>query len=189
MWGGTESVSGPGSSVEATEEIIKKLPMLIKSLHIKTVLDAPCGDFNWMKLVNLDIEQYFGVDIVSELIEKNNHYYSNHQRKFLYLDITSDPLPAVDLIICRDCLVHFSFQNIWQTLNNFKRSSSKYLLTTTFTEHPTNKDIKTGDWRHLNLQKEPFNFPKPLYIIKEKPYADKSLALWWLDSLKFKGSE
>lgn len=180
MWGGTESVSGPGSSLSLTKGIIKELPKLIDYFNIKSILDAPCGDFHWMQQVKMNIQEYIGVDIVPELIEKNNRYYSNKQRKFLNLDILADLLPTVDLIICRDCLVHFSFQDIWQTLKNFQKSGSKYLLTTTFTDYPVNKDINTGDWRHLNFAKDPFNFPEPLYIIKEMPYADKSLALWEL---------
>jgi hypothetical protein len=27
-------------------------------------------------------------------------------------DLTAGPLPAADAIFCRDCLVHFSFENI-----------------------------------------------------------------------------
>lgn len=183
LWGDYESVSGPGSRVDATLEIARALPELIERFEIETVLDAACGDFNWMGHLNLEIERYIGVDIVPELIEKNANRYTNEQRMFKCLDISSDVLPAVDLIICRDCLVHLSFELIWSVIKNFKNSGSKYLLTTTFTDH-SNNDIKTGDWRWLNLQAEPFSFPPPLWIIIENPPWDKSLALWDLSSIQ-----
>jgi hypothetical protein len=71
LWESRESVSGPGSSLAQTRTIIKQLSLLIKQLQVKTLLDAPCGDFHWMKEVNPEIDLYIGVDIVSELIEEN----------------------------------------------------------------------------------------------------------------------
>lgn len=181
MWGGKESISGPGSSLQETKELIGKLPELFTLFKINTILDAPCGDFNWMKHVDMkSISQYIGIDIVPQLIEKNNHKYGSEQRSFLVLDISKDPLPQADLILCRDCLVHFSIADIERTLANFRKSSARYLLTTTFNEHYTNNDIKTGDWRFLNLEREPFSFPSPIYIIKEHPVWDKCMSLWCL---------
>jgi hypothetical protein len=54
-----------------------------------------------------------------------------------------------------------------------------------------NTDIKTGDWRPLNLEIEPFNFPKPNLLLSEyrykgkMAYTDKSLGLWELDTIIF----
>ncbi len=190
MWGGKESVSGPGSSLKETKVLISKLGTLFLRFKINTVLDAPCGDFNWMKHVDMKrIKQYIGVDIVPALIKQNNHKYANEKRHFLSLDISKDPLPQSDIIICRDCLVHFSVQDICRSLKNFKESSSKYLLTTTFNKHLVNNDITTGSWRFLNLEVEPFNFPNPTYIIKEHPVWDKCMALWLLDDLNVIASQ
>jgi hypothetical protein len=132
---------------------------------------------------------YIGVDIVSKLIEENNRKYASHNRQFLNFDITHDLLPKADLILCRDCFVHLSFADIHAAISNFKKSGSKYLLTTTFTNVTRNMDIKTGGWRPLNLEIEPFNLPKPILIINENctegnmAYTDKSLALWELAAL------
>ena len=190
-WGGTESISGPGSSTEATRTIISELPHLIEEYNIKSILDAPCGDFNWMKHIDLNIDCYIGVDIIPEMIRKNNTDYGTNKTHFFHLDLSTSPLPKTDLIICRDCLVHFSFHDIRQALNNFKNSSSKYLLTTTFTERTTNVDITTGDWRPLNLQADPLMLPKPIFILNEQckevggVYSDKSLALWKLVDIPY----
>ena len=64
-WGG-DSASGPGSSLRRTRNIRQQLPALIGQLQINSILDVPCGDFHWMRHVNLDGISYCGVDIVRE---------------------------------------------------------------------------------------------------------------------------
>jgi len=186
---GDESVSGPGSCLAQTAEIRQRLPFVIAALNIRSLLDAPCGDFNWMKHVRLGLEEYIGGDIVPTLVEQNQRHFGNSSRRFLHLDITNDYLPQVDLILCRDGLVHFPLSEIIETLKNFKRSQSKYLLTTTFTGPRPNIDIPMGEWRPLNFQSAPFNFPPPLRLLNEKcteangTYADKCLGLWRLEDV------
>src|SRR5262249_48072014 len=48
---GAESVCGPGSSLSQTDEIRRMLPLLISETGTRSFLDAPCGDFNWMRHV------------------------------------------------------------------------------------------------------------------------------------------
>lgn len=106
------------------------------------------------------------------------------------LDLTRDRLPTVDLVLCRDCLVHLSFAQAQQALANIAASGARYLLTTTFTGRSENADIPTGKWRALNLQRPPFNLPQPLELINERctekdgRYADKSLGLWPVADLR-----
>src|SRR5947207_15489029 len=52
-WGGKESISGPGSDSSQTHVIIEALPRLLDELSIETMLDVPCGDWNWMQAVDL----------------------------------------------------------------------------------------------------------------------------------------
>lgn len=76
VWGGTESVSGTGSSVYESQQLINKLPLLLNLFEINSVLDAPCGDFNWMKYVPLPLTtNYTGIDIVTDLVEENNKMF------------------------------------------------------------------------------------------------------------------
>ena len=51
FWGDPESLSGPGSSEHYTKNLRNQLQKIFSNLKIKSVLDAPCGDFNWMSLV------------------------------------------------------------------------------------------------------------------------------------------
>lgn len=188
-FGGTKSISGHGASLEQTEAIRQEMPKMMEELNVKSLLDAPCGDFHWMKEMNFDIDKYIGVDIVSELIESNREKYGSDKKEFVLLDIAKSSLPCVDLILCRDCLIHFLFKDIFSTVRNFCRSNSKYLLTTTFTKQSKNVDIRTGRVRPINLSLPPFNFPGPLRLINEHcteqngKYADKCLGLWKLDEI------
>lgn len=192
-WRDQDSYSGSGSNLKQTEIIRKELPQLFHKLKINFFIDAPCGDFFWMKEVNFHTSiKYLGVDIVPELIKRNNDIYATNDRHFEYANIVTDQLPNADLIFCRDCLVHLTFSDGIKAIQNMKKSGIKYLLATTFTRNTPNKDIsKTGNWRPLNLQLHPYNLPKPLVIInegcteknKQGSYEDKSLGLWLLESI------
>lgn len=188
-WGDEESVSGPGSNLERTAKLRRELPGLLKELGARTLLDAPCGDFNWMKDTDLGLELYIGADIVSDLISQNQKLYSNIKKQFAVLDITRDKLPHVDVILCRDCLIHFSYRDITAAIKNFKRSGSKYLLTNSYPAWRQNENIRTGDFRPLNLTLPPFNFSPPVEQIHEKlpeeeaRFFGKILGLWKLSDL------
>lgn len=160
-WSNPESRSGPGSTLEYTENLRARLPELFAEFEIGVVLDAPCGDFNWMKEVvaNCDIS-YTGCDIVPEIVESNQQYASDRVQ-FRQLDITSDELPYADLMICRDCLFHFSEEYIWKFLNNFAQSGITYLLTSShINDNKKNQNIDVGEFWPLNLFVEPYNFDR-----------------------------
>lgn len=189
-WRDPESVSGGGSNLRQTETLRTELPLLLSRLGAQALLDAPCGDFNWMRHVDLGSMSYIGADVVAPLIERCQRTYGSSMRQFVVRDILVDPLPRADVIMSRDCLVHLSYEHIIAALRNFRKSGATFLLTTTYTSRKRNWDIVTGSWRPLNLRLKPFNFPPPVDVIVENStefdgdFADKSLALWRLDSLR-----
>lgn len=189
-WNSKESVSGKGSELNQTKLLIDELSKLIAERKIESMLDVPCGDFNWMQHVGLSGLTYIGADIVPDLIAQNSKKFENSENvSFQVIDLTADHLPTTDLLFVRDCLVHLSLENIHNAIKNIKESGSKYILTTTFPDYKTNYDIKTGSWRKINLQKAPFNFPEPILLINEKcpqgngKFSDKSMALWNISDL------
>ena len=187
---GPLSISGPGSDLTQTEFIRKEIPILIKKYKVKSFMDAPCGDFFWMQYVTLDGIKYIGIDIVKEIIKNNKKKYKNTQRKFICKNIVSDTLPYADVILIRDCWVHLSNKDIFLCIKNLKQNHIKYLLTTSFTNRNSNKDLD-DIWRPINLERPPFNFPKPIEVIIENCtegdgiYSDKSLILWEISKLTF----
>jgi hypothetical protein len=181
LWG-SDSRSGSGSESDQTAALRTQLARF----GVRSLLDLPCGDFGWLSDVDLGVDSYIGADIVAEIVARDTAAYD---RDFRVLDLTADPLPQADLVLCRDCLVHFSDNDIWRAVENLKRSGSRYLLTTTFLDLPANTDISTGDWRPLNLRQSPFDFGAPLAVLVEGcteldgAYADKALALWDIAAL------
>lgn len=189
-WGGADSRSGPGSSLEQTSALREQLAGVLSDLSVHCLLDIPCGDFHWMKELRFPPGLiYIGGDIVDSIVARNNEQYRNDSVSFCKLDLCNDALPPADLVLCRDCLVHFSFADLRRALANLKASGAKYLLATHFTGDRKNLDIETGDWRPLNLTKPPLNFPPPLRVLDEQltvgrgQYRDKSLALWRIEDL------
>ena len=188
-WGSAESRSGPGSTAERGADFRDDLSTLLRHLQCRILLDAPCGDFNWIAAALTEDIEYIGVDIVRELIETNRARHGGPRRTFMHADLTTDRLPRADVILCRDCLVHFTDAEVWSALRNFRRSGSTLLLATTFTARESNPPITTGAWRPLNLEAPPFRFPPPLEFVDERclhtngAYADKRLALWRLADL------
>jgi hypothetical protein len=193
-WGGRESASGAGSDFAATRSVREELPRLLQKLGAKVILDAPCGDFFWMQRVPLEGIEYIGVDIVKSVIERNIERHEKAPlRRFMHADITRADLPKSDVVLCRDCFIHLSFQDIALAIQNFRRSGAIYLLTTTFPSQKINWDIHTGAFRPITLIKDPFRFPPPITSISEDlpsgaPEGESDLTrvlgLWKLESLQ-----
>lgn len=195
MWFNAESRSGPGSTLEITQPIRTELPALVGQLGVRRLLDIPCGDFHWMKGLDLDIDSYIGADLVSDLVDANTRRHGNSVRRFLRLDVTCDALPKADLVLCRDCLVHLPERYVWRAIDGIRRSGATYLLTTTFPSHERNRDIAfPGQWRPLNLEADPYGFPAPLRLLDEgntwkaDRHPGKSLGLWRTRDLSALGS-
>ena len=183
-WGDNESKSGYGSSLAMTVSLRRELPKLIDLFEVKSIIDVPCGDFNWMKEVDLSHIRYTGGDIVKELIDKLQNEFSGDNVNFFEFDLTSNQIPCFDLVLIRDCLFHLSTLDILEVLSNFVKSKSKYLLTTSHLNNGdfVNREILSGDFRRLDLFSDPYFLPKEfLFEIVEE--ADeltpaRSLYLW-----------
>ena len=188
-WRGVESRSGTGSDDDQTRVLIAELPPLFRRLGVGSLLDIPCGDFHWMRRMDLTGIRYVGADIVPEVAEANQRFARDGVR-FVRLDLVHDRLPRADLVLVRDCLVHLPYVEALHALRNLCRSGSIYLLTTTFPKRTRNSDTVLGGWRPLNLELAPFGFPPPAHVINEHctegrgAYADKSLGLWRLTEVE-----
>ncbi len=186
-WRNDESLSGPGSTLAYTENLRSELPKLFRELEISTMLDAPCGDFNWFQKIQLPADfRYIGGEIVPDLVAANSEKYANDQRSFVEVDITKDDLPSVDLWMCRDALFHFCYRDFFATLENLFRSEIKYILTTSHTECTQNTEIRTGSFRVINLELGPFSFPAPDVWIDDwiEGFPVRKMGLWKVSSLQ-----
>jgi hypothetical protein len=181
-----ESVSGWGSTLSFTEGLRPALAEILRKLDVRTFLDAPCGDFNWMQQVPLPEGcQYIGGDIVAPLIDRVASQYTNDRRRFQVLNILQDDMPPADLWLCRDCLFHMPLDAVMHALENSLRSNIRFYLITSL-RNPINHDIPFGKYRPLNLQAEPFSLPEPLLSLPD--YTENSpkryLCLWSQDQVR-----
>ncbi len=186
-WGARETVSGPGSTIHETEPLRAALRGLLNRLRIKSLLDAPCGDCHWIRQVPMAADvHYVGVDIVEALVQRNRQAFRSERAHFACRDLLIDPLPAVDLVLCRDCLVHLTHRDARQVLENLCRTRSQWLLTTTYPGRRAAADVPTGHWRPLNLELAPYSLPPPQTLLVERCTegngfcTDKCLGLWHL---------
>jgi len=206
-FGSLESRSGPGSTLDETKKLRESIKKIIKDKNIKSVVDIPCGDFNWMKEIVFNFESYIGGDIVKKAIEENNERYSNSRIKFIEFDIVNDEIPNGDLLIVRDIIGHFPIDDGIKILKNILNSKCKYLLSTTWAKkigndwfpcekndvHRENEGVDYGRFYPVNLMSNPFNLPNAEIYLEEDVMVDnfengnrKTLALWDLDKIRNK---
>jgi hypothetical protein len=183
LWGDQESVSGTGSNAAATQLVRRELPLLLQRHGVRSLLDAPCGDFRWMNGIVGSVERYFGADIVPELIERNARDFASERVTFLRADIAADPLPAADLILCRDCFIHLPTRLIIAALRNFQATGARHLLLTNNRDAEPYRDIPIGSFRPINFTRSPFAFGEPVEVINESESGERQLGLWRLQEL------
>lgn len=163
----SQTLCGSGSTFEYTQNLRSRLVPTLKKLDINSMLDAPCGDYSWMSTVEFPKNfKYIGGDIVNFMIEDNKRKFP--KTDFLSIDITQDELPEVDLLFCRDCLLHLSNNNIKSFFNNLKNQKIKFLaMSNWYDKHDNYKDINVGENRYINFLEEPYNFPQPIEHIED----------------------
>jgi len=79
------SLSGPGSNAEETVGVRAALPALLALLGVRSIIDAPCGDFNYMREVlsaplTPSRITYTGLDIVASLAAQLQDKFASDQR-------------------------------------------------------------------------------------------------------------
>lgn len=204
FYGSHESRSGGGSTLHSTEMIREEITKLVIDRGIKSVVDFPCGDFNWMKEIVDNFEEYTGCDIVPKCIDDNRSKYPNYN--FKCLNLIKDTIPLGDLLIVRDVIGHQPLKTGLQMIENILSSNCKYLLSTTWAKktdtgdyvpcqpgevESENEGCAYGRFYPVNLMGNPFNFPEPELYIEERTdvvgYDNgmrKTLALWDISKIK-----
>ena len=181
-----ESISGDGSGMEATASLREALPSLLTDLGVRRMADIPCGDWNWMKAVDLPVDYYFGGDLVGSIVDSNQRQFGRPGIEFGRFDLCVDPLPDVDFLLCRDVLIHFSFTDGLRVLDRVTDSNAAYFASTTFIDLASNSDQPTGiDWRPINLEAPPYSLPPPIRTVVDNfNRADQRLCIWRVDDMR-----
>jgi hypothetical protein len=168
-----ETANGPGSTVALTEDLREWLPGLLRRYEIKTMLDAPCGDLNWLRLVDLSGITYTGWDVESDLILKCQSRASeaigNPHMWFDRINLLTVPeVPAVDLILSRDFLAHLPNEAVGVVLEKFKASGSRYLLTSHYPNATNDFVYRPEEFTWFGYAERPVNFEAPPFALGDK---------------------
>ena len=168
-----ETRCGVGSTMARTENVRAWLPWALVRHRVKRLLDAPCGDRNWMKRCYLPCA-YVGVDHEAEHIEKARKDGADVR----LLDIRSDPLPDADAILIRDFFQHLSAEDAELALLNMRTTKARLLFATCHGAS-FNTDCETGAFRFVNMRIEPFNLGDPIDWVEDGK-AGRILGVWKL---------
>ena len=185
LWGGKVGLddfySGNGShDSELISPYLEAVIQFLQSFKTKISLcDLGCGDFNVGSNLVEYSRFYIGVDIVSDLIERNKKLYPAFE--FKCLDISEDNLPDADCAIIRQVFQHLSNVEITKIVK--KLSKYKYIV---LSEHIPNGDfepnknkisslgIRLKSNSGVDITKAPFNFKfknsKELVSVEDKKW-------------------
>jgi SAM-dependent methyltransferase len=138
----------------------------IKENNIKRVIDLGCGDFAVGSRLNVDGIQYVGIDIVDELVQRNQVVFGKDNISFESLDIISETLPAGDLCLIRQVFQHLSNVEILSVLNKLfqyrfviitEHYPAPSLMITPNIDKPHGGDTRIVDNSAVYLDHDPFN--------------------------------
>jgi len=171
-WGNKESRSGSGSTLNSTQKIREWIPFILRKYNFTSIVDLACGDFNWMREVDLSGHQYLGLDIVDEIVSNNIKKYKKDNVNFQVGNVIEDDIPFADVAMVVACFIHFPIAAIHDTIKNIRKSRIRYLLSSCYIpkyeKNNINKEIRFGDFHPVNLSMLPFNLKEPVELLINK---------------------
>ena len=117
-----KGTSGTGSTLEITRGYRAYIEEFIRTHHVKSVVDAGCGDWGFSSEIDWGQASYLGVDIASDVIAAVRSKHEKGNIKFQVGDITAE-LPAAELLISKDVLQHLSNSLVHKFIRNNLRNS------------------------------------------------------------------
>lgn len=167
VWGCSETRSGNGSTRAATRPVVEFLKQFVAEHPVCSLLDAGCGDINWICEATAGLRHYFGVDIVEALIHQNMRVHGHRRGHFFGIaDICRDALPAADVILCRHVLTHQPIAEIRLAIDNLMTTGARWLIASSY-DDADNRETKAGFWRRVDLTRPPFNLPRPMQRVAD----------------------
>lgn len=161
--GGDETQCGAGSTMAATANVREWLPGALKRLGVEMLIDAPCGDRNWIRHVDMPGITYRGVDEDEDHLKR-----AGDDGAFVVkADLRRDLLTVsrgVAAILSRDFFQHLDDRDGATVLENFRNSGAKYLIATDHgvVENGKLEHLPEGPFRYISMTAPPFNLPPPI---------------------------
>lgn len=170
-----KSASGLGSDLGySTETSLRIIKETIARFNVKSMIDVPCGDVNWIfdSFETDTLPMYVGLDIVNDVIKVNEQRFAHHNNKqFHFWDAVNCVLPkfgnetsgikqSFDLVHVRDVIQHIPPELGVKFFCNVFGAGPRVLITTSYEQTGGRTNITEGDWYPNDLLHEPFSFPK-----------------------------
>lgn len=172
MWGSSESHSGTGSEVGSTAAVRECLGQWIKKYQVHTLLDIPCGDGNWQRLIpglnDADNIQYYGFNIstsATQAAKVKNADMPNMQ--FGVFDLVNNIPMKGDMIIIKHLIQHLTLDQGLKVVENAKAAGIKWLAVTSDPKYNNTGCMDPGCWwPGPDAEKPPFSLGAPTEICK-----------------------
>lgn len=163
-----ETACGAGSTLAFTAHLRAALPDLLRDLKIRSLVDAPCGDLNWVSQMDLACLEYIGIDNDRENLGAAYPKVVRARSRILTEgDILANKLPTADAWLCRDFLQHLPNATALKLLRR-EAGNYRWFLLTSHEGNAVNTDIEeVGGFRPLDLMLPPFSLPPPLHAIPD----------------------
>jgi SAM-dependent methyltransferase len=182
LWGANEygvGWSGAGSDFGSTPVYRKFLQDFLAAYAIKSVVDVGCGDWEFSRYIDWKGIDYLGVDVVEAVLIKDKIVFGTETIRFKKMDVLQEELPKADLLICKDVLQHLTNEDVCKVIKQF--SNYKYCLITNDVNADTcssdNPQVIRGDYRPIDLTKEPFNVVGQKVLTYKAYYVTKQVLL------------
>lgn len=172
--------SGSGSKESLNVEYVSFLQDFFKKFNIKTISDVGCGDWQFSKNIDFSGISYTGYDVANFVITRNLKNFWAHNINFICYDGDFDKVKDADLLICKDVLQHLDNDKISHFIANLPRFKYALIANDLLDSPSLNAQINTGQYRPLDLRKEPFNLScEPVFWIKRMPKEPDICVMLW----------
>jgi len=151
--------SGSGSDPVNAKVWINLVNRVIEMPEFTSILDIGCGDWRLGSEYNLASKNYLGLDVSEEAIRLCSEF-SDANVRFVQGDVELIDIPKVDLILIKDVFQHLNSKSITEIFSKIQHSCKVALICNDFDSK--NSDISNGDYRGLDLRKDPFLFDLPI---------------------------
>lgn len=153
--------SGPGSLAEVNKPFIAYLTRFLAANRIARMVDFGCGDFQYMRRVDLAATEYVGLDVVPTLLETNRQKFGREGVTFSLTPDDLSELPSGDLLLLKDVLIHLPNSYAAELLHHAVGKYRFILAINNESEDPSeyNRDITAGEFRPVDISLAPFSLP------------------------------
>jgi len=165
---GGETPCGQGSTLTNTAAMRVALQEWLYKYGVDVMVDAGCGDFNWVKQLNLGGITYYGYDIVDR---------KRRDLPFAVKDVITESFPPCDLVVCKDVFIHWTNEMIMDAIANFRKYTNYMFAESTPGISNDGRPEQAGGFARVNLEGLPFNLGPPMEKIKDKKF--RRYYGWW----------